>query len=109
MCQYTKPCQSTKAEGTTKAKVNLDSRNLNKAIAREPNYYWIIDDIIPKLVGVKYITVMDMKSGYQQVPLDEKSSYITVFNTSWGHFPFTKVVFGMSVPGNVFQHKLDFV
>ena len=54
-----------------------------------------------------WFATLDLKSGYQQVPLDEKSSYITIFNTSWGHFHFTKVVFGMSVSSNIFQYKLD--
>ena len=68
-----------------------------------------MDDLIPKLADVKCITVIDMKSGYWQVPLDEHSSYLPNFDTPWGCFHYTRVAFGMTVSGNIFQCKLDAV
>ena len=64
--------QSTKADGTIYTRACLDSKNLNNIIIREPCYYWTINHIIPKLAGMKYIRVTDMKSGNLLMPLDEE-------------------------------------
>ena len=45
--------------------------------------------------------------GFWQAELDEESSYLTTFNTPFGHFRFTCLPFGLTVSGDVFQHKLD--
>ena len=58
--------QSTKTDGAINTRVCLDPRNQNKA-TRQPYYYQTIVDIIPKLAGVQYITVIDMKTGNWQV------------------------------------------
>ena len=40
-----------------------------------------IEEIGAELHGAKYFTLIDAKSGYWQVKLDEDSTYITTFNT----------------------------
>ena len=39
--------------------------------------------------------------------LDEASSYLTTFNTEIGRYRFAVIPFGITVAGDVFQHKLD--
>ena len=39
--------------------------------------------------------------------LDEESSYHTTFGTEFGRFRFTVMQFGITVPGDAFQRKLD--
>ena len=35
----------------------------------------ILNDILAKLAGIKYLTLIDTSSGYHNVKLDEKLSY----------------------------------
>ena len=51
--------------------------------------------------------VLDCHKGYWHQQLDEQSSYLTSFNTEFGRYRFTVMPFGVTVAGDVFQHKLD--
>ena len=55
------------------------------------------------------LTVIDFKKGFLQVDLNEQSSYLMKFNMPFGHFRFTCLPFGLTVSGDVFQHKLDVI
>ena len=52
------------------------------------------------------MTVCDYRKGYWHQELDELSSFLTAFNTEFGHFRYTIMPFGATVAGDVFQHKL---
>ena len=90
-----------------KIRICLDPTNLNKAVIREPYHYRTPSDIFHKLSNAKFFTVIDLKKGYWQIPLDEESSYLTTFNTPFGRFRFTRVPFGITVSGDAFQRKID--
>ena len=51
--------------------------------------------------------VLDCHKGYWHQQLDEQSSYLTNFNTAFGRYRYTVMPFGATVPGDVFQCKLD--
>jgi len=96
-------------EAKDKIRICLDPTNLNKAVIREPYHYRTPDDIYHKLAKAKFFSVVDLKKGYWQIPLDEESSYLTTFNTPFGRFRFTRVPFGITVSGDAFQRKIDSV
>ena len=85
----------------------LDPSNLNKATIQEPCYYRTIDDVLPELHATKYFMIIDMKHEFWQVTLDQASSLLATFNTHYGRFCFTRLVFGLNVAGNACQWKLD--
>ena len=45
--------------------------------------------------------------GYWHQPLNDESSFLTLFNTKIGQFRFTVMPFGATVASDVFQRKLD--
>ena len=53
------------------------------------------------------MTVCNCKKGYWYQKLDEASSFLTAFNTEIGRFRCIVMPFGITVAGDVFQHKLD--
>ena len=67
----------------TKLRVCLDPRDLNKWIKREQHYTKTIDEVVTQLNDAKFFTLVDAKKGYWHVPLDEASSYLTIFSTLW--------------------------
>ena len=86
----------------------LDPTNLNKAIVREPYHFKTLEDIAHLLADVMYYDwVCSCKKGYWYQELDEASSFLTTFNTELGRFRYTVMLFGATVAGDVFQHKLD--
>ena len=50
------------------------SRGLNKGIQRNPKYVRAIDDVIPKVSGASHLTIVDGRSGFWQVKLDDESN-----------------------------------
>ena len=65
------------------------------------------DELSSKLAGATAITVVDCSKGYWHEVLTEESSLLTTFNCSLGRYRFTRMPFGISVAGDVFQRKLD--
>jgi hypothetical protein len=83
----------------------LDPRDLNHAIKRPHHVTPTLDDILPKLNGAKYFTILDARSGYWNIKLDEESSYVTTFNTPVGRFRFLRLPFGLVCAQDVFQKR----
>jgi len=66
--------------------VCLDPKPLNKAVKRNHFPLPTIDDLLPELYRVQVFAVADVKNGFWHVPLDDESSKLTTFATSWGRF-----------------------
>ena len=67
-----------------KIRVCLDPKDLNKAILRDHHVTPTLEDILPLFKDAKYFSIVDAKSGYWNVELDEESSYLTTFNSPFG-------------------------
>ena len=53
--------------------------------------------------------LVDAKSGYWMVELDDESSLLTTFNTPWGKYKWLRLPFGLNVSADVFQERLNAV
>ena len=67
-----------KANG--KIKLYLDLARPNKILIRPLPRGPILNGILPRLTGVKYLTLINAISGYHNLKLDEKSSYSTTIS-----------------------------
>ena len=63
---------TTKPNGSIR--LCLDPWNLNKAIQRNPYYVRTIDDVIPNVSGATHFSILDARSGFWQVELNDESS-----------------------------------
>ena len=93
--------------GNLKLRLCLDPPNLNKGIVREPYHFKTQEDIACLLADACIMTVCDCKKGYWHHQLGEASSFPSTFNTELGRFRYTVMPFGVTVPGDIFQCKLD--
>ena len=64
-------------------------------------------DILSKLSGVKYFSLLDAKHGFWNLQLDDESSKLTIFATPYGCYRFKHLLFGLSCAGDLFQAKID--
>jgi len=62
-------------------RICLDLKDLNKAIRREHHVIPTLEEILPKLAGAKFFSIVDVKCGYWNVNIDLESSYLTTFNS----------------------------
>ena len=65
---------------TKSLRICLDPKALNDAI-RRPHYPMrTFDEVLSELSEAAYFSVLDAKSGYWNLKLEDKSSYLTTFN-----------------------------
>ncbi|KII64438.1 Retrovirus-related Pol polyprotein [Thelohanellus kitauei] len=64
-------------------------------------------DILDKINGAKYYSIIDLKDAYLQMPLDKKSSDVTVISTHIGFDRHKRMRFGISAAAAIFQRLMD--
>ena len=67
----------------------------------------ILNDILPKLNNVRYMSIIDASSRYHNLKLDDISSYLTTFSCQFGRYRYKHLLFGAAPAGNMFQQKID--
>ena len=85
----------------------LDPAWLNNMLIRLVHREPTINDILPKLNSAKYLSLIDVSSGYHNVKLDERSSYLMMFKCWFGRYRYKRLPFGAASTGNMFQRKTD--
>ena len=78
-------------------------RGLNKGIQRNPKYVRAIDDVIPKVSGASHLSIVDGRSGFWQVKLDDESNKLCTFRTPWTKYRWRRLPFGLNCNGDAFQ------
>lgn len=66
-----------------------------------------LDDIFDTLGDAKYLTSLDLASGYWQVSLDPETSHKTAFTTHQGLFEFVRMPFGLCNVLATFQRLMQ--
>ena len=95
----------TKSNGTLR--ICLDPKDLNHAIKRPHHFTPTLDDVLSQLNGAKWFSILDVRSGYWNIKLDEQSSLYTTFNSPYGRYRFLRLPFGLVCAQDIFQRKVD--
>ena len=85
----------------------VDYKKLNKVTKIETYPMPRIDESLRAFQGATCFSVMDMQSGYWQVPLDEESIPKTAFITHRGLFEFMVMPFGPTNAPGYFNRMMD--
>ena len=93
-----------------KIRICLDpSQTLSKAIRRPKYIIPTLEENLHKLHGMKYMTVIDVKEAFQNIPLTVKSSLMTTMFTLWGRYRWTRLPFGISSASEEWQLRIHMV
>ena len=84
-------------------RICLDPLYLNECLKEEKFLIPTADELSAKLSGKKVFTVLDMKDGFHQVKLTDKSSDLCTFITPFGKYRYKRLPFGLSTAPEVFQ------
>nr|XP_037289927.1 uncharacterized protein K02A2.6-like [Rhipicephalus microplus] len=68
-----------------------------------------VDNIFANLNGGEVFSTLDLRNAYNQLPLDEDSKRLVVFNTHKGLYCFNRLPFGVSSAPAIFQRRLEAV
>ena len=66
-----------------------------------------LNDILSRLAGIKYFSLIDASLHYHNSKLDEQSSYLTTCSCPFGRYRYIQLQFGVVSVGNMFQRKID--
>jgi len=78
-----------------KTRLVVDYRPVNAVTVRDQHPLPRMDSLMEYVSGASFFVVLDLKSGYLQLAVEEKSIPLTAFNTSDGLYEFTKMPFGL--------------
>ena len=94
-----------KANG--RVRLCLDPARLNQVIVRLMHRGPTLNDILPKLNNAKYLSLIDASSGYQNLKLDERLSYLMMFACQFGRYRCKRLLLGAALVGDMFQRKFE--
>ena len=87
----------------------IDYRKLNSVTKREIYPMPRVDDTLDALNGVKYMSTLDLASGYWSVPIREEDKQKTAFITHKGLYEYNFMPYGLSNAPAVFSCLMDAV
>ena len=86
----------------------VDFRELNEQTIKDAYALPQIDELLVSLGGNRYYSVLDMKSGYHQVELDESHKPFTAFTMGpLGFYEYNRLAFGLSNSPATYQRLME--
>lgn len=90
-----------------KQEIRINPRDLNTALKRPHHPMRTVEEVATRTSNTTVFSVLDAKYSFWQIPLDHKSSMLTTFSTSFGHYRFLRLPFGLNLASEVFQHSME--
>ena len=85
----------------------IDYRTLNRRTIPDQYTTPRIEDALQSLSGAKWFSVLDLKSGYYQIPMHPEDREKTAFITPVGFFEFNRMPQGLSGAPATFQRLME--
>ena len=89
-------------------RICIDYRQLNSRTVKDNYALPRIDEILQSLSGNKYFSVLDMKSGYHQIEIDEQHKERTAFTVGpLGFFEYNRMPMGLANAPATYQRVME--
>ena len=85
-------------------RVCLDMRRANQAIVREKHPVPTVEETLQEISGAKVFSKLDLNMAYHQVELHPDSRDITTFAAPDGLYRYKRLIFGVNMATEKFQH-----
>ena len=93
---YASPCIIMPRKDKDEIRIAIDYRSLNDKLVKDREPISQTQSIFGRIPKCKYYSVIDLKNGFYQIPLDQESRKYTAFITEFGLFQFKVLPFGIA-------------
>jgi len=104
---YASPCLLVPKVDNPRGRLVIDYSKLNAVTKKDAYPIPLIRDIFDQLEGATTFSILDLKSGYHQIPVAEEDIEKTAFTCHMGLFEFLRMPFGLTNAPAVFQRAMD--
>jgi len=84
------------SKGNKRWRMVIDFRALNEKTIQDACPFPNITEILDQLGSAKYFSVFDLASDFHQIPMHESDAQKTAFSSSYGHYHFNRMPFGLN-------------
>ena len=85
----------------------VDYRKLNAITKRDKYPMPLISDIIDRVIGAKFLTVLDIRQAFNRIRMGESSEELTTFITSLGAYQYNVLPFGLTGGPGTWQRYIN--
>lgn len=93
--------------GEKRWRIVIDFRKLNEKTIGDAFPLPRVEDILDQLGNSRYFSTLDLASGYHQIAMDPSDRKKTAFSTSFGHYEFLRMPFGLKTAPATFQRAMN--
>lgn len=104
---WASPVVIVNKKNTDKVRFCVDYRKLNAVTERDSYPLPLVSETLDKLKDAQYLSSIDIKSAYWQVPVAEASKPLTAFICHRGLFQFRRMPFGLHNAPATWQRLID--
>jgi len=104
---WASPVVMVQKKKTGKYRFCVDYRMLNSVTEHDGYPLPLVSETLDKLKDAKYLSSLDIKSAYWQVPVEESSRPLTAFICRRGLFQFRRMPFGLHNAPATWQRLID--
>lgn len=87
----------------------VDFRRLNAYTIKNKFPLSIIEELFEELIGAKWFTTLDLRSGFHQILVKQEDQYKTAFQTHFGHFEYKVMPYGLTGAPTTFQAIMNHI
>lgn len=90
-----------------KLRICIDPSQVNKNLLRRVHPLSTVEEISARICGSKHFSILDMKKGFWQIPVSERTKKYLAFGTPWGRYTCRRLPFGLASAPEVFQNLMS--